>query len=103
MTPCILTHYGPGAKNADGTRYGSNRIAADLPFGTVVRVSYGGRVARFVVHDRGGKVHGRHFDVPDRAFLSLCSRGGFVRGRVKARYEIVKRPKTHGPKKRRRS
>ena len=83
-----------GRQMADGTRPRVGCCAADrsLPFGT--RVWIEGR-GTFTVHDRGGAVHGKHFDL----WVAGRCPGGCWRGAITkrgVRYRIISMPKKRG-------
>lgn len=64
----VASHYGAesGNRTANGERFdGSGMTAAHntLPFGTRLRVSYGGKSVVVRVNDRGPFIKGRHLDL----------------------------------------
>jgi rare lipoprotein A len=79
----VASHYGAesGNRTANGERFdGSSMTAAHktLPFGTRLRVSYGGRSVTVRINDRGPYVRGRQLDLSTAAARRL----GMVRAGV---------------------
>ena len=78
---CLITFFNDaGQRSAGGHLYGGNRIAASrlFPFGTRVLITYHRRQRLYVVDDRGGKVRGHHFDIPERAHDAQFGPEGLV-------------------------
>jgi rare lipoprotein A len=87
----MASYYGneSGSKTASGQRFNQNALTCahrSLPFGTKLRVTYGGRSVIVVVNDRGPFAHGRVLDLSTAAARVVGLTGAGV-GRVTA--EVV--------------
>ena len=92
---CVgASHYGyndgyHGQTTANGERFNTYALTAahrSLPFGTRLRVSYGGRSVIVRINDRGPYVAGRDLDLSYAAFSQLASPG---RGHIDVCYSRV--------------
>lgn len=84
----VASHYGAesGRRTANGERFNGTSLTAahkSLPFGTRLKVSYGGRSVVVRINDRGPYVRGRQLDLSTAAARKLGLTKAGV-GRVKA-------------------
>jgi rare lipoprotein A len=76
-----ISYYSEGTKTASGERFNKHAMTCAhrrLPFGTMVRVEYRGKVVTCRVNDRGPFIGGRVLDLSLGAASALGIRGAGV-------------------------
>lgn len=78
---CVSSYYWQGTKTASGQRFNPDGLTTahrSLPFGTRLRVTYGGRSVIVTVNDRGPFIKGRCLDLSRGAARAIGLTGAGV-------------------------
>lgn len=78
---CVSSYYWQGTKTASGARFNPDGLTAahrSLPFGTKLRVTYGGQSVIVTINDRGPFIKGRCLDLSRGAARAIGLTGAGI-------------------------